>query len=1153
MISAKKDERSNEDSFRVATVRVRRRVRRRAFAVLLALGLTSTVATNVTVPLTASASGTAVSTAASAGTEQVLFRSGTGGYGCFRIPALVKTRSGSLLAFAEGRKSPSCADRGDIDMVVRRSTNNGRTWGPVRVVLAGKDSDPDAPFTRGNAAPVVDEVTGRIFLISTSNEATPTGQRLPWIQHSDDDGRSWSAAKLLGATFTGANNGWFASGPGHGIQLTRGARAGRLLIGAHQNPNATTVYAGDLYSDDHGDTWQASQTANSFVDGVLNPGEVSVAELPDGSVYAAARNNIGGSTNHRTKAVSTDGGTTMPASSVVSTLVTPDVQGAVLTLRQTYQSQPGDTLIFAGPSDPTARKNMTIRYSTDRGATWKTAAYGLITDSRSGYSDLAELADGEIGLLYEGGSTFSADEIRFNRFTAAQIGLPGTFTGTVSPQPTPAEAATTPDATADANDAYLLGNAALTGGRFGQGLSLDGAGDFVDLLYAAPLDPGAGDFTYSTWFRYAATASSPQQVLFWGYGVGTDKPQVWLRTQPGQDRLYAWVQGAGGGATVSLTDASATYAFGDGSWHHLSLVRTGGQVQLTVDGSATATGSGVEGAVTGGSSATATGIRIGAKPDGTASDPFTGTVDEFRLYRQALTGDQLDQLRTTNAAVLDTNPAAAVNKALGVWLPFQVVDGAVVPSRVSVAITDDNSGHCASGTLLGGQPTLVAGRINKDAIKVDAAHPGVEVPFLPALDVGAGDFTFTTWFRYTATSSTAQQAIVWAYGSTSGQRSLWVRAQPAYDRLYAWVETDTGHLAVAVPDSSSAVAFGDGKWHVLALTRSGGEVQLSVDGAGAAETGLTGTLTANPAGGIDGLRVGSKPGGTDILQGDLDEVRLYHRALTATELAGIAATASRYPADVPALWWSFENGYTQTHDVVRPTPATGPATPDSSAHCNHAYVRGGATTVVGRFGSALALDGVDDAVQIPYGASTALGSDDFTISTWLKYSATMSSPDQVIMWAYGVGAVDRQIWLRVQPAQDRLYAAFGTDTAMTMVAGVDASAGVAFGDGAWHHIALQRSGGQLRLIVDGATLGSSSLAAGAVTYGDAFAVDGFQIGAKPDGTGRLKGVIDEFRIFGRALSEQELTEVRTTNDDLGTVTGVRLPFEVVTDTNYALM
>lgn len=105
---------------------------RRRFA-LLAIPLAALM-TAATVPVVARASGTATS-ASPVGVEQILFRSGTGGYGCFRIPALVRTGTGTLLAFAEGRTSPSCADRGDIDIVMRRSTNDGRTWGPIRAVL----------------------------------------------------------------------------------------------------------------------------------------------------------------------------------------------------------------------------------------------------------------------------------------------------------------------------------------------------------------------------------------------------------------------------------------------------------------------------------------------------------------------------------------------------------------------------------------------------------------------------------------------------------------------------------------------------------------------------------------------------------------------------------------------------------------------------------------------------------------------------------------------------------------------------------------------------------------------------------------------------------------------------------------------------------
>ncbi|MFE7562782.1 LamG-like jellyroll fold domain-containing protein [Kitasatospora sp. NPDC057500] len=1116
--------------------------------------------TAVLLTLAGPPAGQAVASGVSGTADQVLFAGGTGGYGCYRIPALVRSAAGTLLAFAEARKSPTCADRQDIDLVVRRSTNDGRSWGPVELVLSGSPDNADQPYTRGNAAPVVDATTGRILLLSTSNPATPTGKRLPWIQHSDDDGRTWSAAEQLTSTFSGNTNGWFATGPGHGVQLTQGQHAGRLVVGAHQVPSAGTDYAGVLYSDDHGATWQASATPNSYVadpanpgQALVNPGEVSVTELRGGSVYAMARNQIGGNANHRTRATSTDGGTTVPAATVIPSLVTPDVQGSVLALRQTWQNASGDTLLFSGPADPTSRKNMTVRYSTDNGITWKTPANGLITGNASGYSDLVETVGGEVGLLYETGTTFSADQIHYRTLTPAALGVPGGFHGDGSDQQQVAAAVTTPDASSQHGDAYPRGGAALGAGRFYQGLVLDNTGtaaQYADLPWSRPTDPGAGDFTYALWFKYRATAATAQQVLFWGYGVGASAPQVWLRAQPGQDRLYGWVQGTDAGTPVSLPDPSAATAFGDGAWHLVTLSRTGGTVSLAVDGGTPATATGVTGAVTPGPADRSTGLRIGAKANAAADDRFTGSLDEFRLYRTALTPAQTTALRDANAAEL--SPAA--DAALGVRLPFQVLDGAVVPTRSTIAIEEDVSGHCADGTLLGsGKPSLVAGRVGATGLAVGGTHPGVEVPYTPTLDVGSGDFTYTVWFKYQA--GTGDQALLWAYGSTSGQRSLWVRAQPSQDRLHAWVQTTTDTVSVTLPDTSSATAFGNDAWHLMALTRTGGTVRLSVDGgAGVSVDGLTGSLTAAPEQGIEGLRVGAKPTGTDVLTGSLDDVRLYHRALSAAELAAVAGSptgsSGYYPADLPALWWSFESQWTQQHDVVRLD--NGPSTPDSSVHCVNARVDGGAgLTPSGAFGAALALDGTDDAVRLPYRSAVALGAGDFTISTEVRFQAGPADPEQVLVWAYGAGSAERQIWLRVQPAQDRLHAAFETDTATTTVTAVDASAATAFGDGLWHQVALRRSGGTLQLLVDGAVVGSAPVPAGSVTVTDAFAVNGFELGAKPDGTNRFTGAFDEFRIHRRALTDQELVSVHSTNADLGPVTAVRLGFDSLSPTGFA--
>src|SRR6266536_1273301 len=125
-------------------------------------------------------------------TQQVLFKAAQEqGYSCFRIPAIVKTRSGTLLAFAEGRVL-NCGDTADIDVVVKRSTDGGRTWSPLSKVNDGGGD------THGNPVPIVDSVTGRVYLVSTYNKgrtddkacATPC-PRTPHLQYSDDDGATW--------------------------------------------------------------------------------------------------------------------------------------------------------------------------------------------------------------------------------------------------------------------------------------------------------------------------------------------------------------------------------------------------------------------------------------------------------------------------------------------------------------------------------------------------------------------------------------------------------------------------------------------------------------------------------------------------------------------------------------------------------------------------------------------------------------------------------------------------------------------------------------------------------------------------------------------------------------------------------------------------
>ena len=164
---------------------------------------------------------------------QPLFISGTGDYHTYRIPAMVVTNKGTILAFCEGRKNRR-SDSGDIDTLLRRSTDNGKIWSDVQIVVD------DGIEVYGNPCPVVDRQTGDIWLLSTWNlgsdhekriiDGTSKDTRRVFITSSTDDGLSWAKPKEITSDVKQPDWTWYATGPGNGIQLSKGKHKGRLVI-----------------------------------------------------------------------------------------------------------------------------------------------------------------------------------------------------------------------------------------------------------------------------------------------------------------------------------------------------------------------------------------------------------------------------------------------------------------------------------------------------------------------------------------------------------------------------------------------------------------------------------------------------------------------------------------------------------------------------------------------------------------------------------------------------------------------------------------------------------------------------------------------------------------------------------------------------------
>lgn len=351
----------------------------------------------------------------------VPFRAGQEGYASFRIPAVVATRTGDLLAFCEGRVG-SRDDFGNIDVVLKRSTDGGRTWGPLQVAARNGDA------LAGNPAPVVLD-TGRVLLVHVRNAALATedairrgtvsaadGRRV-WVRHSDDEGRTWSAPEEITRDTKRPEWRWYATTPGHAIQLT----TGRIVVPAnHSLPPAGTDngtegrYNGGhcLLSDDAGTTWRIGYVDDD-TDGYINANETTAAELPDGRVYFNTRNDSP-SPGTRADAHSADGGRTLVKSfRPQAGLTAPVCEAAVLQLRDP------DLLLYSGPADPGFRALMTIRASTDGGTTWRPAY--TVDGLPAAYSDLVRIDTDTVGLLYETGDFGAYETITFRRVPVTEL------------------------------------------------------------------------------------------------------------------------------------------------------------------------------------------------------------------------------------------------------------------------------------------------------------------------------------------------------------------------------------------------------------------------------------------------------------------------------------------------------------------------------------------------------------------------------------------------------------------------------------------------------------------------------------------------------------------------------------------------------------
>lgn len=362
---------------------------------------------------------TSLITASHSQTRVPVFVSGQGGHQSYRIPAIIGLPNGDLLAIAEGRVN-NAGDFGDINLVMKRSTDDGRTWNEM-ITLVDNDS-----LQAGNPAPVVDLMDprypeGRIFLFyNTGNNhegevRKGKGLREVWYITSVDQGKTWSQPVNITRQVHRPNQphihpeynfteDWrsYANTPGHALQITAGPHKGRLFVAANHSAGTPQEHFRDYaahgyFTDDHGSTFKLSET-------VAIPGsnESTAADLADGSLMMNMRNQRG-DIRARIVAISASGGARWDTTYFDRQLPDPVCEGTLLTIGK---KKGKNMLAFCNAADTVHRDNLTLRISYDEGKSWKKniivdkAAPGEERDYTA-YSDIVKIGKKEIGVLYE--------------------------------------------------------------------------------------------------------------------------------------------------------------------------------------------------------------------------------------------------------------------------------------------------------------------------------------------------------------------------------------------------------------------------------------------------------------------------------------------------------------------------------------------------------------------------------------------------------------------------------------------------------------------------------------------------------------------------------------------------------------------------------
>ena len=627
-----------------------------------------------------------------------------------------------------------------------------------------------------------------------------------------------------------------------------------------------------------------------------------------------------------------------------------------------------------------------------------------------------------------------------------------------------------------------LTNFALSGstsnwvtGKVGSGLNFDGTNDRINVGLPSSLN-FSGTMTVSAWVK--DNNATGVHAIFTNYN-GSGNMQYAFEFNRTADKLSWW-------NSTTAQDALSTGTITDTNWHHVVAVRSGSTGNWTITFYIDGVDAGATTGITNNPGTYDGAVGVGALASYDANY-WNGSLDDVRVYNRALSSTEVTTLYN-NSVRRTVNKAPSTTGLVGYW---SLNDGA--GSKAT-----DQSGQGNTGTVSGA--TWMTGKVGT-ALNFDGVNDYVDVSDTP-FDF-SDSFSVSTWVK--PADSSSLETVAWKTNSFG----------IGYGHTGVGGCVDANELFFAVFDGSSwyvacwnATTPTTAYTHVVGVfSNSGDTVKIYINGTEVNSTAITTT----PNNSALNLRIGNYDSDPDggYFGGYVDDVRIYNRALSATEVTalynGSKITKVNYSqnsklTDGLVGLWSF-NG---------PDLTTTTAT-DGSTNDNHGTLTNGPTPTIGKIGQALNFDGTDDYVDA--GDITALESSGsyFTISTWVKVVS---------------GAVSRIIVAKKDNASLGYYFFISAAGKLNIFFGggsfqADATSVASINDGNWHHVVAVRNADTATLYIDGIQDGTNTAGG---TIGDLSNTIGFKIGRSDHSAGPyyFPGSIDDVRIYNRVLTAAEV-------------------------------